>query len=227
MPAWSPYSSRTTASWNPSWRRSVSSGSSRSESGTTIGLTMRCLTRVVGRSRDRQRDGVLDVHRADDRVLVRRAPGSGSDPVSRASSMTDQARSLVSRLMRAHPRGHDLAGGAGAELHRALHELGGVGVEGARRSAERAISEASSVEHRAERSSSCGSIPSRRTIALAEPLSSRIGPRITAVKPALEALGRPGDVHRLGDGEVLRHQLAEDHRDHGAEHQADRRPRSA
>jgi hypothetical protein len=42
-------------------------------------------------------------------------------------------------------------------------------------SAERAISEASSVEERADRSSSCGSIPSARTIALAEPLRSRIG----------------------------------------------------
>ena len=49
--------------------------------------------------------------------------------------------------------------------------------------AERAISEASSVELRAERSSSCGSMPSRRTNALAEPLSRRIGTRITAVNP--------------------------------------------
>ena len=49
--------------------------------------------------------------------------------------------------------------------------------------AERAISEASSVELRAERSSSCGSIPRRRTTALAEPLSSRMGTRIAAVKP--------------------------------------------
>ncbi len=51
--------------------------------------------------------------------------------------------------------------------------------------AERAISEASSVELRAERSSSCGSIPRRRTTALAEPLSTRMGPRITAVKPRM------------------------------------------
>ena len=50
-------------------------------------------------------------------------------------------------------------------------------------SAERWISEASSVELRAERSSSCGSMPSRRTKALAEPLSIRIGIRLTAVKP--------------------------------------------
>ena len=40
------------------------------------------------------------------------------------------------------------------------------------RSAERWMSEASSVELRAERSSSCGSMPRRRTNALAEPLST-------------------------------------------------------
>ena len=38
MPAVSPYSSETTASWNPSPRSSDSSGSSRSESGTTVGV---------------------------------------------------------------------------------------------------------------------------------------------------------------------------------------------
>ncbi len=48
-------------------------------------------------------------------------------------------------------------------------------------SAERWISEASSVELRAERSSSCGSTPSLRTIALADPLSTRIGRRIAPV----------------------------------------------
>ena len=50
-------------------------------------------------------------------------------------------------------------------------------------SAERWTSEASSVELRAERSSSCGSTPSRRTSALAEPLSSRISQPLAAVKP--------------------------------------------
>ncbi len=48
-------------------------------------------------------------------------------------------------------------------------------------SAEREIREASSVDDRADRSSSWGSMPRRRTIALAEPLSTRIGPRMRAV----------------------------------------------
>ena len=53
-------------------------------------------------------------------------------------------------------------------------------------SAERCTSEASSWELRAERSSSCGSMPRRRTIALAEPLSTRIGPRHERVKPRMK-----------------------------------------
>ena len=53
-------------------------------------------------------------------------------------------------------------------------------------SAERCTSEASSSELRAERSSSCGSMPSRRTSALAELLSTRIGHRDTAVKPRMK-----------------------------------------
>ena len=51
-------------------------------------------------------------------------------------------------------------------------------------SAERAISDASSVDERADRSSSCGSMPRARTIALAEPLSSLIGQVFTVVKSA-------------------------------------------
>ena len=77
MPAKPPYSSMTTAIWKPSSRSSASSGSRRSESGTTIGLAIRCLTLVVDALVHRQRDGVLDVHGADD-VLVgveHREPG--------------------------------------------------------------------------------------------------------------------------------------------------------
>ena len=47
--------------------------------------------------------------------------------------------------------------------------------------ADRLTSDASSLEERAERSSSCGSMPRRRTITLAVPLSARIGPFMAAV----------------------------------------------
>ena len=53
--------------------------------------------------------------------------------------------------------------------------------------AERPTSDTSSSGVRAERSSSCGSTPSRRTSALAEPLSSVIGPAIAAVKNRIGA----------------------------------------
>ena len=53
-------------------------------------------------------------------------------------------------------------------------------------SAERAISEASSVDERADRSSSCGSMPRARTMALAEPLSSLIGQVFTVVKKRMK-----------------------------------------
>ena len=94
--------------------------------------------------------------------------------------MIDQARSLVSRLM-VRTRGVMIS--PAVRLPNSTERSISSAVSGSRvpSSAEREIREASSVDERAERSSSCGSIPSRRTIALAEPLSSRIGSRITAV----------------------------------------------
>ncbi len=49
-PAVPPYSSETIASWKPSPRSSESSGSSRSDSGTTVASTMISRTRVWERS---------------------------------------------------------------------------------------------------------------------------------------------------------------------------------
>ena len=100
--------------------------------------------------------------------------------MSRASSMIDQARSLVSRLI-VRTRGVMIS--PAVRLPNSTDRSISSAVSGSRvpSSAEREISDASSVDDRAERSSSCGSMPSRRTIAFAEPLSSRIGRRITAV----------------------------------------------
>ncbi len=53
-------------------------------------------------------------------------------------------------------------------------------------SAERAISEASSVDERADRSSSWGSMPSERTIAFAEPFSNRIGQVLSVVNARMK-----------------------------------------
>ena len=230
MPAWSPYSSRTTASW-PSCRSRVSSGSSRSESGTTIGRVIRCLTRVVCRSAIGSATACLTCT-VPTTVSSWSSTGKRECPVSRASSMIDQARSLVSRLI-VRTRGVMIS--PAVRLPNSTERSISSAVSGSSvpSSAEREMREASSVDERAERSSSCGSIPSRRTIALAEPLSSRIGQAHHRGEDALEALGGAGGLHRARDREVLRHQLGEDHRHQRADRQPDgdrdrvgRRPRA-
>ena len=79
---------------------------------------------------DGHRDGVLDVDGADDGVL---GVEHREARVAGLAGEVDHRRDAVAVLdgRGAHARRHDLAGGAGAELDRALDELGGVGVEGA------------------------------------------------------------------------------------------------
>ena len=106
--------------------------------------------------------------------------GKRECPVSRASSITARARSFSSRL-RVRTRGVMISPVVRApnSTDRSISSA----VSGSRvpTSAEREISEASSVELRADRSSSCGSSPNRRTAALAEPLRNRIGYLLSAV----------------------------------------------
>ena len=81
-----------------------------------------------------------------------------------------------------HARRADVRCGAVAEGDAAGDELGRLVVDGAllgRSEHERAQLESAS---RAERSSSCGSTPNDRTMALARPFSPRIGHAITCVK---------------------------------------------
>ena len=94
--------------------------------------------------------------------------------------MIDQARSLVSRLI-VCTRGVMIS--LAVRLPNSTERSISSAVSGSSvpESADREIREASSVEERADRSSSCGSMPSRRTIALADPLSRRIGSRMIAV----------------------------------------------
>ena len=76
----------------------------------------------------RQRDGVLDVDGADHGVLgvEHREPRVAALP-----GQLDDRGGPVARLDAggAHPRRHDLAGRTGAELDRALHQVGGLVVE--------------------------------------------------------------------------------------------------
>ena len=95
--------------------------------------------------------------------------------------MTAQARSLASRLT-VRTRGVMISPAVRVPNSTERSISSAVSGSSVPSSADREISDASSVDDRAERSSSCGSMPSRRTIAFAEPFSTRIGPRITAVK---------------------------------------------
>ena len=179
MPAWSPYSSRTTASC-PSCRSRVSSGSSRSESGTTIGRVIRCLTLVVWRSPVGRATACL-TWTVPITTSSWSSTGKREWPVWRASSITAQARSLASRLI-VRTRGVMISPAVRVPNSTDRSISSAVSASSVPSSADREISEASSVDDRADRSSSWGSIPRRRTIALADPLRTRMGPRITAVK---------------------------------------------
>ncbi len=89
-------------------------------------------------------------------------------------------------------------------------------------SAERRTSDASSSGERAEASSSWGSTPSRRRIRFAVPLKSADDRPGGAGEAPLEALDRARGRQRPGDREVLRDELAEDHRQAGRQDERDR-----
>ena len=88
--------------------------------------------------------------------------------------------------------------------------------------AERPASEASSSEDRAERSSSCGSTPNARTMRVGRAVEQldRVGHH--GGEAADEALGTARDREGDRDAELLGHQLAEDHRGDGGQHQSER-----
>ena len=225
MPAWPPYSSSTMAIWKPSWRSSAISGSSRRLSGTTTGLTMTCLMRVVARSCTGTATACLTCT-VPTTVSSASSTGKREWPVWRARSMTGGDPVAVLDGGGPHAGGHDLAGRAGAELDRALDELGGVGVEGAL--VGRPLHERGELLR----------APGGAELLLrldAEAAHDRVGRPVERPdrsareggEAAHEALGAAGGLQRPGDGDVLGHHLAEDHRHHGAEDQAECRARAA
>ena len=181
IPAWPPYSSRTTAIWNPSpSRRRASSGSRRMVSGTTIGLTMMCLMRVVARSGTGSATACL-TWTVPTTASSASSTGKREWPDCRARSMTWVARSPSSTLT-VRTRGVMISPAVRVPNSTDRSISSAVSVSSVPCSADRCASDASSAELLADRSSSCGSSPRRRTSALAEPLSSRIGTRFTDVK---------------------------------------------
>jgi len=170
MPAWPPYSSSTIAIWKPSLRSSAISGSSRSESGTTTGLAIRCLTRVVPRSWTGTPTAFF-TWTVPTTASCSSSTGKREWPVRRASSMTASARSPSSRL-KVRIRGVMISPAVRVPNSTLRSMSSAASASRVPSSALRWISEASSVELRAERSSSC---------AFAVPLRTLIGSPLTAV----------------------------------------------
>ncbi len=219
MPAWPPYSSSTIAIWNPSWRSSASSGSRPQAVGDHDRLDHDVLDPGRRPLVDRDGHGVLDVDGADDGVLGVEHREAG---VAGLPGQLDHGRDPVAVLdgRRAHARGHDLARGAGAELDRALHQLGGLGVEGALVGG--ALDQRGQLL-RAARGAQLllrldAEAPHDAVGGAVEGPDRRPGERGEA---AHEALGGACGLQRPGDRDVLRHHLAEDHGQHGAEREAE------
>ena len=134
--------------------------------------------------------------------------------------MTAEARSPSSTVVVRTRGGHDLARGAGAELDAALHQLGGLGVQRALDGG--ALDEGGELLRAAGRAELLLGLD-------AEAAYDRVGravegpdrPLVQGGEAAHEALRVAGGLQRHGHGDVLGHHLAEDHRQHGAERQAD------
>ena len=138
-----------------------------------MGRTIRCLTLVVVRSCTGSATACL-TWTVPATLSSSSSTGNREWPLDRVRSMTAWARSLSSRD-RVRIRGVMISPAVRVPNSTERSISSAVSASRVPSSAERAINEASSVELRAERSSSCGSMPSRRTSALAAPLRKRMG----------------------------------------------------
>ena len=155
--------------------------------------------------------------------------GNREYPVRRARSITVCGSRGPFHARDPGPRGHHVGGREPSEGEGAGQQ--GCGVPSRLPAvAERRTSERSSSAVRAEDSSSFGSIPSSRRTPFAVPFSSSTAGRKTAVKADLERHHELRGRQRQREREVLRHQLADDHREQGRdghrEHGADRLSRT-
>ena len=149
-----------------------------------MGLAIRCLTRVVGRSWTGRATAFLTCT-VPTTVSSASSTGNRECPVERASSITCRARSPSSSES-VRTRGVMISPAVRVPNSTERSISSAVSASSVPTDAEREINEASSVELRAERSSSCGSSPSLRMKAFAEPFRSRMGTRMAAVKPRMK-----------------------------------------
>ena len=158
---------------------------------------MTCLMRVVARSWTGTATACL-TWTVPTTVSSASSTGKREWPVWRARSMTEETRSPSSTVV-VRTRGVMISPAVRVPNSTERSTSSAVSASRVPWSAERCTSEASSCELRAERSSSCGSMPRRRTIALAEPLRARIGPLLSAVKPRM----KPCVVRAVSSGRAM------------------------
>ncbi len=164
--------------------------------------------------------GLLDVDRAHDVVRgalhdreLREAGGGGE-----LDDLGDRVGGVDARHL--HARGHDLRRGARPEGHRALDEVGGLVVQ---RPLEGAASgQGGQLVGAPRRAQLLLRLDAQRAHqGVGRAVEQPDGPGHHAGERADEALGAARDRQRQGDGQLLGHQLAEDHRGHGREDQAE------
>ena len=147
--------------------------------------------------------------------------GKREKPVDRASSMTLMIGSVVAQ--RDHPRArrHDVVARAGRRTRSNAAAASRCPVRACPAAPSGATSDVSSSGERADASSSWGSMPRRRSTALAEALKSGDDRPEQAREAAHEPLDELRGGQRQGDRQVLGHELAEDHRERRREDQRD------
>ena len=160
------------------------------------------------------------MHNADD--VVHRLAEDGKPAAAGAPGDLDDVLCRVVRRKRVDfgTRGHHIGGAEACEGRDCDRERRGVLFEhtGQRRAADQArelLGRAGAGELL------LGSTPIARRTALALPLNRAIAGRNTVVKPTWERDDGLGGLPRNGEGEVLRDQLAQDHRQDGRDRHAD------
>ncbi len=179
-PSVPPYSSTTTAICMPWSRNSVRRGSSSMLSGTVVAGSVISVSRTERRRSGSTPTACLTCTMPSTSSGVRPMTGNREWPVSRAASMTSCA---VSRPSRNRTCTRGVRTSAAVRSPKAMLRATSSAVSSSMAPfwADRSTSDRSSIGERAERSSSCGSTPTQRRMALAVPLSARMGHAIARV----------------------------------------------
>ena len=219
MPAVPPYSSTTTASCSPDSRSRVSRVSPSSDSGTvgTGWASVRRDTSAPARRRHAER--LLDVDDADERVgIAAVVDGEAGEP--RLLRLRDELGDGVVGVegRDPHPRGHEVLGDAVGEAQRAVQQCRGALVERAALGA--GAHEGAQLAGRARRAQLLGGLHAELAHdGVGHGVERADQPAERVREPALQPDDGPRRAQRVGDREVLGHELAEHHGQRRGQHQ--------